>query len=178
MKSDDGCCQFRQTQRLSRRACLTIGGAAGIGLGLPDLLRLRAAESRGSFGSAKSVIFLFLHGGHPQHETWDPKPNAPDSVRGEFGDTATSVPGFRISELLPRCAKLADRLAVVRSMAHDNTNHVQACLPAMTGHKHPSVVRSRGDFPPTDADFPHFGAVLDHLRPGKSDEVVAKRKST
>jgi hypothetical protein len=145
---------------------LTVGGAVGLGLGLPDLLRLRAAESSGSFGSAKSVIFLFLHGGHPQHETWDPKPDAPENVRGEFGDAATSIPGFRISELLPQCAKLADRLAVVRSMAHDNTNHVQACLPAMTGHKHPPSVRSRGDFPPTDADFPHFGAVRDHLRPG------------
>jgi hypothetical protein len=164
MKSSDGCRQFHETSRLTRRTCLTIGGAAGLGLGLPDLLRLRGAESSGSFGSAKSVIFLFLHGGHPQHETWDPKPNASDTVRGEFGDAATSIPGFRISELMPQCAKLADRLAVVRSMAHDNTNHVQACLPAMTGHKHPPDVRGRGDFPPTNADFPHFGAVLDHLR--------------
>ena len=166
MTSSDGCRQFRQADRVSRRACLTIGGAVGLGLGLPDLLRLRAAQSGTSFGSAKSVIFLFLHGGHPQHETWDPKPDAPDSVRGEFGDAATSIPGFRISELLPQCAKLAEQLAVVRSMAHDNTNHVQACLPAMTGHKHPPSIRSRGDFPPTPDDFPHFGAVLDHLRPG------------
>ncbi|MBC8353783.1 MAG: DUF1501 domain-containing protein [Planctomycetes bacterium] len=169
MTSSDGCPQFQHVDRVSRRACLTIGGAVGLGLGLPDLLRLRAAESNSGFGSAKSVIFLFLHGGHPQHETWDPKPDAPDSVRGEFGDTATSLSGFRISELLPNCSTLANRLAVVRSMAHDNANHVQACLPAMSGHKHPPSVRGRGDFPPTAADFPHFGAVLDHLRPGSGE---------
>ncbi len=166
MTSTNGCQQFEQAQRVSRRACLTIGGSAAIGLGLPDLLRLRAGESSGGFGSAKSVIFLFLHGGHPQHETWDPKPNAPEGVRGEFGDIASALPGFRISELMPQCSAITDRMAVVRSMAHDNTNHVQACLPAMTGHKHPPSVRGRGDFPPTSADFPHFGAVLDHLRPG------------
>jgi hypothetical protein len=152
--------------RVSRRELLSIGGAAGLGLTLPDLMRLRAAESSGSFGSAKSVIFVFLHGGHPQHETWDPKPTAPSEVRGEFGEIETALSGYRISELLPQCSKLTDRLAVVRSMAHDNTNHVQACLPAMTGHKHPPSVRNRGDFPPADTDFPHFGAVRDHLRPG------------
>lgn len=166
MTSNDGCRQFRHATHISRRACLTIGGATGLGLGLPDLMRLRAAEANSGFGSAKSVIFLFLHGGHPQHETWDPKPNAPDGVRGEFGEIASAMPGYRIGELLPMCSKLTDRMAVVRSMAHENTNHTQACLPAMTGHKHPPSVRSRGDFPPTDADFPHFGAVLDHLRPG------------
>jgi len=166
-----GCRQFRLQQRLSRREALSIGGAAGLGLGLPQLLRLReaaAADSKGSsFGAAKKVIFIFLHGGHPQHETWDPKPQAPSEVRGEFGEIATSIPGLRISELFPHCAKIADRMTIVRSMAHDDANHVQACLPAMTGHKHPRAFRPRGDFPPSDTDFPHFGAVLQHLRPGQ-----------
>jgi hypothetical protein len=165
------CPGFRWQQRLSRRQMLSIGGAAGLGLSLPDLFRLRAtsnaAESAGSFGAAKSVIFIFLHGGHPQHETWDPKPQAPAEVRGEFGDIATAVPGLRISELLPRCAQIADRLTIVRSLSHDNPNHVQACLPAMTGHTHPPQVRGRGDFPPSPTDFPHYGAVMDHLRPAQ-----------
>ena len=160
------CRDFRDSLRVSRRQWLTIGGAAGLGLTLPDLFRLRAAEASGSFGSAKRVIFIFLHGGHPQHETWDPKPDAPAEIRGEFGPIDTNLSGFRICQLLPQCSQLADRLAVVRSMSHDNTNHVQACLPAMTGHKHPPSVRPRGDFPPSDTDFPHFGAVLDHLRLG------------
>ena len=165
----DGCRQFRAQERLSRRELLSIGSAAGLGLTLPALLRARAAsegqslERSASFGSAKQVIFIFLHGGHPQHETWDPKPQAPSEVRGEFGEIATALPGLRISELFPHCAKIADRLTVVRSMAHDNANHVQACLPAMTGHKHPVSFRPRGDFPPSGTDFPHFGAVLQHL---------------
>ncbi len=167
---ESGCHDFRQLSRLSRREALSIGCAGTLGLGLPAWLQVREAAGAvrsGSFGSAKAVIFLYLHGGHPQHETWDPKLEAPAEVRGEFGDIATAVPGFRIGELLPRCAALTDRMAVVRSMAHGNTNHVQACLPAMTGHKHLPSVRSRGDFPPADTDFPHFGAVLDHLRPGR-----------
>lgn len=163
---DFSCPQFRQW---SRRDWLSIGSAAALQLGLPGFLRLReatAAATAGSFGSAKSVIFLFLHGGHPQHETWDPKPDAPGDVRGEFGQIDTAIPGYRICEVLPRCAALTDQMAIVRSMSHDNPNHVQACLPAMTGHKHPDSVRGRGDFPPSDTDYPHFGAVLDHLRPG------------
>lgn len=124
MSNHSGCRNFRNSMRLSRREMLSIGGAAGLGLTLPNLLQLRAEESSGTFGSAKSVIFIFLHGGHPQHETWDPKPAAPSDVRGEFGEIDTNLPGYQVSELLPQCAKLADRLAIVRSMAHDNTNHV------------------------------------------------------
>lgn len=161
--------RLRDPQRASRRTVLSLGAAAGLGLTLPQFFRLReaaASAGSGSFGSAKHVIFIFLHGGHPQHETWDPKPQAPAEIRGEFGDLATAVPGLRFGELFPRCAQIADRLAVIRSMAHENTNHVQACLPAMTGHKHPPSVRSRGDFPPARSDFPHFGAVLAQLRGG------------
>ncbi len=166
----DACRDFFRQQRLSRREILSIGAATGLGLSLPDLLRFRqvaaAGERVGSFGAARSVIFIFLHGGHPQHETWDPKPQAPAEVRGEFGDMATAVPGLRISELFPRCARIADRLSIIRSMSHDNPNHVQACLPAMTGHTHPRQVRSQGDFPPSPSDFPHFGAVYDYLHQG------------
>ena len=108
---------------------------------------------------------LFLHGGHPQQETFDPKPNGPAAVRGEFGAIATSLAGVQFSELLPLCAKRADKLSVVRSMSHGNPNHVQACLPAQTGHKHPSNVKRKGDFPPSDTDFPPVGAVLDAVKP-------------
>ena len=128
MSTQNACRNFRNNWRLSRRELLSIGGAAGLGLTLPDLYRLQAADASGSFGSAKRVIFIFLHGGHPQHETWDPKPAAPGGVRGEFGEIETNLSGFRVSELLPHCSKLADRLAVVRSMAHGNTNHVHRCL--------------------------------------------------
>jgi hypothetical protein len=107
---------------------------------------------------------LYLHGGHAQQETWDPKPDGPTPEKGEFGAIATRVPGVQIGELLPRCARIMHRLAVIRSVSHGNANHVQASLAAMTGHAHPPSLESRGDFPPTPNDFPPFGAVLSALR--------------
>jgi hypothetical protein len=141
-----------------------------MGLALPDLLRAwaRAASVRqGTFGRAKSVILLYLHGGHAQQETWDPKPDAPSPARGEFGTIATSVAGIRIGELLPRSASVMHHCALIRSLSHANANHVQASLAAMTGHAHPPEAEQRGDFPPSPHDFPAFGAVLDHLRPAR-----------
>ena len=155
----------------ARRDVLRIGGLAGFGLSLPQLLAAREAapgNPRGTFGRAKQIIMLFLHGGHPQQETFDPKPHGPSAVRGEFGAIATAVPGVQCSELLPRTATCLDRMAIVRSMSHGNPNHVQACLPAQTGHKHPPQFESRGDFPPSDTDFPPVGAVLDQLKPARN----------
>ena len=159
-----------QNHNLTRRSVLQIGGASTLGLTLPQLLAARKATAAGpqGFGKAKQVIILFLHGGHPQQETFDPKPDGPIETRGEFGAISTAIPGIQFSELLPKCATLADQFAVVRSMSHENTNHVQACLPAQTGHKHPVSFRSMGDFPPSDTDFPPVGAVVDHLYDGKN----------
>jgi hypothetical protein len=154
---------------LHRRELLRVGGACGLGLLLPDLFRARARASpaapRGTFGRASSVIVLYLHGGHAQQETWDPKPDGPTPERGQFGAIATSVPGVHVGELLPRSARLLHKLAVIRSLSHNNANHVQAALAAMTGHAHPPGTEARGDFPPSPTDFPPFGAVLDALRP-------------
>jgi hypothetical protein len=164
------CQNFQLASRHTRREILQIGGLCGLGLMLPSLLRARARAGQGSdaFGRAKSVIMLYLHGGHAQQETWDPKPNGPSPARGEFGAIATSVPGVQISELLPRSAKIMHKLAVIRSMSHDNANHVQAALPAMTGHEHPAGTEARGDFPPSPNDFPAVGAVLDTIRPSSN----------
>lgn len=155
---------------LTRREMLRIGVGAGLGLLLPDLFRARAQAQPGrpsTFGRARSVIVLYLHGGHAQQETWDPKPDGPAPARGEFGVTATSLPGVRVGELLPRSARLMHKLAVIRSLSHGNANHVQASLAALTGHAHPPAVESRGDFPPAPTDFPPFGAVLSQLRPSR-----------
>lgn len=168
----DGCGEFRACQRLTRREVLRIGGLGGVGLTLPELFRQRelaAADGSSTFGRARSVIMLFLHGGHPQQETFDPKPEGPSAVRGEFSAISTSLPGVQFSEVLPQTARLAHRLAVVRSMSHENPNHVQACLPAQTGHVHPREFRSRGDFPPSATDFPPVGAVVDAVRPARGD---------
>ena len=164
----DGCREFRLVQRATRRQMLTVGALSGMGLILPDLLRARAAVGEtsrsGTFGRAKSVIFLYLHGGHPQQETWDPKPNSPSEVRGDFDDVSTAVPGTRICELFPRCASITDQLTILRSLTHDNSNHVQASLSAMTGHHHPPGTEAQGDIPPSPDDFPPYGAVLSSLR--------------
>ncbi|HEY2411338.1 MAG TPA: DUF1501 domain-containing protein [Pirellulaceae bacterium] len=139
---------------------------AGLGVTLPMLFEQRAhgaAAEQATFGRAKQVICLFLHGGHPQQETFDPKPNGPAEVRGEFGAISTNLPGVQFSEMLPRTARIAHRLAVVRSMSHNNANHVTACLPAQTGHHHPPGTPET-DFPPAPTDFPPFGAVLDSIR--------------
>lgn len=167
---EHGCPEFQRWKDLSRRDILRLGGLFGMGLSLPQLIQQRAeaaASSSATFGRAKQVIMLFLHGGHPQQETFDPKPHGPEAVRGEFGAISTSLPGIQFSELLPQSAQIAHKLAVIRSMTHDNPNHVTACLPAQTGHRHPPNT-PRTDFPPTPKDFPPFGAVLDHLRPNES----------
>jgi hypothetical protein len=166
---EEGCRQFRISQ-CSRREVIRVGGLTGLGLVLPELLKARAeAPERqpagATFGRARSVIMIYLHGGPGQHETWDPKPNGPVPERGEFGAIATSLPGVCFSELLPESARLMNKIAVIRSLTHPNANHVQAALPAMTGRHHPPGTESRGDFPPSPTDFPAIGAVLDQLRP-------------
>src|SRR5262245_32710643 len=108
-----------------RREVLRVGGLVGMGLALPTLLAQRAhtAERSGStFGRAKQVIVLYLHGGHPQQETFDPKPNGPSAVRGEFGAIPTSLAGAQFSELLPHPAPLAPRPAAVRWVSLSTLN--------------------------------------------------------
>lgn len=158
------CSGLRRLLALSRREVLRIGGLCGLGLSLPTLLAQQPRKGSGgsTFGRAKRIIVLYLHGGHPQQETFDPKPNGPSAVRGEFGASATSVVGVQFSELLPQTARLAHYLAVIRSMSHGNANHVTASLSANTGHSHPPGIPET-DFPPAPSDFPPFGAVLDSL---------------
>ena len=98
---------------IHRRELLRVGGLNALGLSLPGLLRATSAATATSgrepldlsFGRAKNVIFLWLQGGPPQHETFDPKPDAPAEIRGEFKPIATNVPGIRFCELLPRTAR-------------------------------------------------------------------------
>ena len=97
------------TTATSRRAFLQAGLA---GLALPNLLRLRAAANS---TRRTAVIFVMQGGGPSQHETYDPKPDAPVEYRGAFQSIPTTVPGVRFCELLPRQARLMHDLAIVRS---------------------------------------------------------------
>src|SRR5437899_3550040 len=125
---------------ISRRELLRVGGLSALGLSLPALLKARAdaptARVARSFGRAKNVIFLWLQGGPPQHETFDPKPDAPAEIRGEVKPIATNVPGIRIGELLPRTAALADKYAIVRSLCTDSDLHDASGYWVLTGYKY------------------------------------------
>src|SRR5262245_46619886 len=111
-------------QGFSRRAFLRVGALGLGGLALPWLLQARAAAS-GTRGLVKdrSVIFLFLHGGPSQIETFDPKMTAPEGVRSVTGEVATRLPGVTFGATFPRLAGLADQLAVVRSFQGGDGNH-------------------------------------------------------
>ena len=102
---------------IHRRELLRVGGLNALGLSLPTLLRAKVATAATgerepldlSFGRAKNVIFLWLQGGPPQHETFDPKPDAPAEIWGEFRAIPTAVPGTFLGEHLPRLARLPTR---------------------------------------------------------------------
>jgi hypothetical protein len=143
----------------SRRAALRVGGA-GL-FALPQLLAAAEASPR---ARAKSVIFLHQWGGPGQHETFDPKPDAPDGVRGWFGARQTKLPGIIFGEKLPGVAAIADKLTVVRNMQHavPMKNHNSAGYYSLTGVP-----------PPTDDQrlrdsielFPAYGSVVSKLAP-------------
>src|SRR5580704_15699519 len=108
---------FSDGERPSRRDFLKIGSLGLGGLSLPWLLGARNALAAAGkpVSTGKSVIFLFLHGGPSQFETFDPKMTAPDGNRSATGEIPTAIPGITFGSTFPRLAKLADKLAVVRS---------------------------------------------------------------
>ncbi len=112
-------CQREDHPAIGRRELLQVGGLSLFGAGLSDLLRLEAqASTPERKARAKAVVFIFQSGGPSQHETFDPKPDALDGIRGEYGTTQTRLPGVRFCEYLPRLAQRADRFTIVRTMHH------------------------------------------------------------
>jgi len=152
---------------LTRREWLRIGGFAGLQLGLlgKNPHHSRAAGAARSpipgFGRARSVILVYTSGGQSQLETWDPKPDAPLEIRGEFQAIPTTVPGTFLGEHLPRMARLADRYTIIRSVSHDDLDHGSAGYLALTGHFHP--IKSSNP-PVRPSDMPTYGAVLKRVR--------------
>jgi hypothetical protein len=119
----------------SRRAFLA-AGLTPLGLGLDGLARLRAAPAASPADQKRrrnSCVFLFLFGGPSHIDLWDMKPDAPDTVRGEFRPAATAVPGVRVCEHLPRFARVVDRVCLVRSMTHRMNVHGPACSEVLSG---------------------------------------------
>jgi hypothetical protein len=131
-----------------RREFLQVGFSGLLGLGLPEWLGLRGrAEAANRSGPkppvlqprAKSVIIVFLTGGLSHIDSFDMKPDAPEGIRGEFRPIDTAVPGIQYCEHLPLLAARADELAVVRSLAHTYTNHLNATHEILTGHSQPGA---------------------------------------
>jgi hypothetical protein len=153
-----------------RREFIQVGFSGLLGMGLsgvfargvragrePEAGRDRVAQPR-----AKSVILVFLTGGLSHLDSFDMKPDAPDGIRGEFKPIKTVVPGISMCEHLPEFAARADQLAVVRSMAHGFTNHLNATHEILTGHSQPGAffdkIASRDD-------YPCYASAVDAIRP-------------
>ncbi len=148
---------------LSRREWLRIGGLGAFGLTLPDLL---AARDAGRPGRARSCILLFLLGAPPQHETWDPKPDAPAEVRGDLEPTRTATAGLLIGELLPRTARLTNKMAILRAVSTSDNAHSSSGYYLTTGVPHaPRGAENAKPGPPND--WPCVGAVVRRLWRGK-----------
>lgn len=150
---------FANCTGLSRRTFLCAGGTGIAGLSLPELL---AAEAMSSVSpSRKSIIIIHLDGGPPQMDLIDPKPDAPAELRSPFVPISTSVPGLQLSELMPQCAKIADKLVFLRSLVGaDGKHHAFQC---QSGYKE-SVLQSIGG-------RPVLGCVVNHLLGTPQDAV-------
>ncbi len=136
----------------SRRSFLRVGGLAPLGFSLSSLLAAEGAgESAVPNGRAKSVLLVFLGGGLSHHDTFDPKPDASEEIRGKYQPIETNVNGLRISQMLPKMAQTMDKVCLVRSGAHNNDHHETATNWVLSGR-----------FGTPFGDWPAMGAVAAH----------------
>ncbi len=160
-------CREFHRMAFSRRQVLQSGALALAGLGLAGRSWGRELGREGAglagFGRARSCLLIFMWGGPSQLDTWDPKPDAPDDIRGPFGCIETSVPGISISEHFPLLARQAHRLSIVRSMNHDDPAHLSTAHRLLTGHLAPTPNSDAAG--PSPRDWPHLGAIVSKLRP-------------
>lgn len=168
-RSFDACQEMWSIARSNRRELLTASATSLLGVSLGPWLRpLPAGEVRdASFGRAKACIFLFAWGGPSQLDTFDMKPDAPAEIRSTFEMTSTRTPGLQICEHFTRLAQWTDRLAIIRSLTHNDPAHLSSAHATVTGHWAP-VVRSDAT-PPSDRDTPHLGSLLARVRETGND---------
>ena len=145
---------------LTRRELFRQQAALALGAGLlPTITTPLRAETSSTFGKAKSVIFLYLHGGAPSQDMFDMKPKAPREIRGEFSPIATNVPGMEICEHLPGMARWMHRSAILRAVHHKAGCHNE--IPSFSGYESPSGMQelSEGGLPPS------MGSVCEYFKP-------------
>jgi uncharacterized protein (DUF1501 family) len=139
----------RHTIGINRRELLQVGYSGLLGVGLSSLAGAKDQPTRAK--KPKSLIIVFLTGAASHLETWDPKPDAPDEIRGEYKAIQTKTPGLLACEHFPKLAARSDKFAVVRSLSHRENNHLVATHHVLTGHQQPGAffdkIASRDDFP-------------------------------
>ena len=152
----------------SRRSALQAGAIELLGLGMNHLALLRALSAPAKPRSrARAVIYIFLSGGLAQLDSFDPKPDAPAEIRGEFQAIATRTPGIRICEHLPRLAQRSHLWALCRSLTHPYNAHSQGHLAMLTGLTPlpPGFDASK----PKPTDWPSLAAVANQLIPRRNN---------
>lgn len=157
------CAKTEATTGTNRRGFLRLGALGLGGLPLSGLLHLRAAAPRPA--RAESCILIFLNGGMSHLDTFDPKPAQPAEIRGEFTTVRTSAIGVPMTEHLPRLARQAHHLTIVRSVGFDGRlgNHSPACFHMLTGQE--PVGEDAVLAPPRPTDQPTMGSATARLRP-------------
>ena len=136
----------------SRRDFLRVGALTPLGLSLASLLSFEKAIAGAAAQSrAKSVILVYLGGGISHHDTFDPKPDAVEEIRGKYKTIPTNVTGLHVTELLPQMAKVMDKVALIRSGTHENDHHETATNWVLSGR-----------FGSPFGDYPAMGAVVAH----------------
>lgn len=129
------CSEFQRTLRPDRRSFVKAGVLGSLGLTLPQLYRYEAQAGDSLSKRQTSVIILWMRGGPSHLDMWDPKPDAPEEYRGEFGSMPTTVQGVRLCDLLPMSAKIMHKWALIRSLNHEDAGHSTGDQICFTGYK-------------------------------------------
>jgi len=167
-----GCADMRQSVRLNRRGFVKAGLLGTAGLSLADLLRTEAQASEIARPTPQNnVIILWMRGGPSHIDMWDPKPDAPEEYRGEFGVSRSNVPGILLSDMLPRSARIMDKWSIIRSLHHNDAGHSAGDQICFTGY--PSGPN------PDENIYPSCGSIvsrqLGHLSPDLPAYVMIPR---
>lgn len=157
-----------QHPTISRREVLQAGGIGLMGLSMSDVaaLRSQAAHSGAQKPPVKSVIYIFLSGGLGQHDSFDMKPEATDTIRGEFQPIDTKTPGIQICEHLPMLAQRSDKWALVRSLTHKHNEHSQGHHIMLTGRSKPPLFFNGSK--PQKTDYPAIASVVKEMVEGNN----------
>ncbi len=168
-----GCEEFRRNLAIDRRGFVKAGALGMAGLSLSQVLKAESAVDPAMTSKEKSVIILWQRGGLSQHETWDPKPDAPQDYRGAFGAMSTNVPGIQICDLLPKCAKVMDKFSIIRSLYHTDAGHSAGDQIMFTGYP-----PNKGN--PNENYYPSCGSIVaeqqGHLNPDLPPYVMIPRR--